>query len=581
MKLGWNNEYSEYIHALYPDPKLKTRSITFQITDSCNLKCSYCLTGDTTILMSDFSYKEIRDIKVGDNVMGFNLSLINGDWKLIQQLALVKTCFKREVNSIYHLTTADGHVMKITGNHRVLISRDAGDTYQWEEVSKCEPYKTYMIYYGASTPSPMGVLITGLKKVKGNFTVYNIETDTGNYFANNLAVHNCYQINKKTNMMTKETARACVDLLFDLWDKNDPDSIINHSTKALILDYIGGEPLLNVPIMDFINSYFMERCIELHHPWALTWRASICSNGLNYFNQDFQDYLKKWGHKTSFAITLDGPQEIHDECRKDHNGKGSFARAYSASVAHKAKYGDKSLSTKITLAPENINKMGNILDFFLKENYYEINGNPAFEPKWTYEHARIYYDNLKKFADRLLNEDREIHTNLFMDFIGKPIPSFDLQNNCGGQGEMLAFDTQGIAYPCLRFMPSSLGDSIPPLIIGSAQEGLYSTKEQQLIREMLKKVNRRTKSSDECFNCPIASGCMDCAGWNYQENGTVNSRSTNICPMHKARVLANCYYWNMKKQGSFPLNLSDEESLKIVSPAELALLKSLSTKKEI
>ena len=191
MKLGWNNEYSEYIHALYPNPKLKTRSITFQITDSCNLKCSYCLTGDTTILMSDFSYKEIRDIKVGDNVMGFNLSLINGDWKLIQQLALVKTCFKREVNSLYHLTTADGHVMKITGNHRVLISRDAGDTYQWEEVSKCEPYKTYMIYYGASTPSPMGVLITGLKKVKGNFTVYNIETDTGNYFANNLAVHNC------------------------------------------------------------------------------------------------------------------------------------------------------------------------------------------------------------------------------------------------------------------------------------------------------------------------------------------------------------------------------------------------------
>ena len=74
---------------------------------------------------------------------------------------------------------------------------------------------------------------------------------------------------------------------------------------------------------------------------------------------------------------------------------------------------------------------------------------------------------------------------------------------------------------------------------------------------------------------------MDCAGWNYQENGTVNSRSTNICPMHKARVLANCYYWNMKKQGSFPLNLSDEESLKIVSPAELAMLKSLSTKKEI
>lgn len=573
MKLGWNREYSEYLYKLYPDKDATIRSITFQITDACNLNCSYCVSGDTTILMSDFNYKEIKDIKVGDNVMGFNLFFVDDNWKMAQQLALVKHTFKRKVDCIYHITTADGHVLKITGNHRVLVSEDAGEHYQWKPIKDCIPLKSYLIYYGAIHCTPIGVLITDMKLIKGDFTVYNIETETGNYYANNLAVHNCYQINKATHMMTKDTARECVDLLFKMWDEDKPDAIINKKTKALILDYIGGEPLLNIEIMDFVNSYFMERCIAVHHPWALTWRASICSNGLNYFNEDFQNYLKKWGRKTSFTITLDGPREIHDACRKDYQGNGSFDRAFRAVKAHQTKYGAESLSSKITIAPENLEYLDTIFDFFLDNGYTEINANPAFEPEWTYEHAQLYYKKLKILAGRLLNEPREVHSSLFTDYLGKALPLSDIKNFCGGQGDMLAFDPQGICYPCLRFMPSSLGPNIKPLIIGSAHEGLYSTTEQKLTQLSLKRVNRRTKSTDKCFYCPIASGCADCAGWNYQENGTVDKRSTRICPMHQARVLANCYYWNKKKTGSFALNLKDEDALKIIPIEELQKLK--------
>lgn len=57
--------------------------------------------------------------------------------------------------------------------------------------------------------------------------------------------------------MTKEIAKQGVDMLFDLYDK-DEGIFINKNTKAIILDFIGGEPLMNIDIIDYICSYFME-----------------------------------------------------------------------------------------------------------------------------------------------------------------------------------------------------------------------------------------------------------------------------------------------------------------------------------
>ena len=62
--------------------------------------------------------------------------------------------------------------------------------------------------------------------------------------------------------------------------------------------------------------------------------------------------------------------------------------------------------------------------------------------------------------------------------------------------------------------------------------------------------------------------------------GSANKRVTYICVMHKARALANVYFWNKlyKKLGIdkvFINHLPDEQSLKIIPQEELDLLKSL------
>ena len=109
---------------------------------------------------------------------------------------------------------------------------------------------------------------------------------------------------------------------------------------------------------------------------------------------------------------------------------------------------------------------------------------------------------------------------------------------------MLSFDNKGVLYPCLRFMPSSLGD-VPPITMGKYENGEFSiTEKESECLHCLQCVDRKTQSTEECYNCPIAKGCAWCTAYNYQKFGTPNHRATFICWMHKARALANYEFWN-------------------------------------
>lgn len=155
-----------------------------------------------------------------------------------------------------------------------------------------------------------------------------------------------------------------------------------------------------------------------------------------------------------------------------------------------------------------------------------------------------------------------------------------LSSNCGGTGAMLAIDPKGDCFPCIRYMHSSLGEDQVPLKIGDIEHGIYQLTEDKETFKMLDGITRRSQSTDECFYCEIASGCAWCSGWNYQLYGTPNKRCTRICTMHKARALANAYFWNKRylKEGTkkyFHNYLREEEALKIISKTELDLLKEV------
>ena len=352
----------------------------------------------------------------------------------------------------------------------------------------------------------------------------------------------CYQIHKTPAKMSTEVAKQAVDLLFKLYDEDNPDMVINHHTYGIVLDLIGGEPFMNIEVMDFIMSYFIEQCVTRNHIWLTNFRASISTNGLLYFEPKVQDFLNKYHDFISLNVTLDGPKDVHDLCRIDHNNEGSFDRAYAAwnDWYFIKKYNEP--DTKVTISPENLPKMGEIFDFFFSKGCTQIHANPIFEHCWTIEEAREYYKILIQLADKLLEMDNA-SSSLFAKSKGHPLSDSDTNNYCGGTSAMLAFDPQGKAYPCLRYMASSLGPDRAPIVIGDTS-GIYNTPEYKAIYDDMQKVTRQSQSTEECLECPVASGCAWCSAENYNEFGTYNKRSTNICWMHRAESLAVTYYWN-------------------------------------
>ncbi len=81
----------------------------------------------------------------------------------------------------------------------------------------------------------------------------------------------------------------------------------------------------------------------------------------------------------------------------------------------------------------------------------------------------------------------------------------------------------------------------------------------------------------------IANGAIvhNCSAYNYQVFGTVDKRATFICEMHKARSLANVYYWNKvyEKEGSnkrFQMHCPEEWAVPIIGDEEYSYLLKLS-----
>ena len=99
----------------------------------------------------------------------------------------------------------------------------------------------------------------------------------------NLCCTYCYQINKGHHIMPFQVAKQFIDIILSPTE-NTKQYLNSLDSTAVILGFIGGEPFLQIDLIDQIITYFIKKCIELNHPWQYHYIVSICSNGTLYFN---------------------------------------------------------------------------------------------------------------------------------------------------------------------------------------------------------------------------------------------------------------------------------------------------------
>lgn len=690
-------QYCDKVSRLYPelhhidyDGRVLSQSVTFQVTDDCNLAC--CFVAGTKVLMANGSYKNIEDIVINDKVIAFDDS---------------NNYFNKNVDQFFFLydevetiTFTDGTSITGTFNHEIFTTNGS------KEIKDINVGDIVLSYRGTKTVKD--------KIYMGEQPVFNIGVaDLHTYVANGVLTKNCYcyQIHKGKRKMSFETAKKFIDMIIS-GEKGMYEYINPIKSPGLVVDFIGGEPFMEIELIDQICSYLMDRLIEMQHPWAMRTMFSICSNGVLYRDEKVQKFLSKWANRLSFSVTVDGNKELHDACRVFHDGSPSYDLAIDAVTDWMGR--GYYMGSKITIAPENISFLYDAVKHMVELGYDEINANCVYEKGWTPVHATVLYDQMKRISDYFLdgNFDFEHHMycSLYNEKFFHPKDENDLQpwcfragtkiltpdgnkniedlhigdkvisgsgkiqvvenvmkhysekgilikaekiddiyttyehpfmtstgewveagslnsesqiilftsdknkniqvlsveetngyevynltvsedhtfiangvivHNCGGVGNsMIACDPDGVIFPCIRYMESSLGGDQIPYSIGDVDNGIAYNDCTKCRIKCMAKVDRRTQSTDECFYCPIAEGCSNCSAYDYQINGTPDSRATFICIMHKARALANAYFWNkyyrknnMKKR--MKIHVPDSWALEIISQSELNMLKDL------
>lgn len=393
----------------------------------------------------------------------------------------------------------------------------------------------------------------------------------------NLRCTYCYEGHKSDRKMDLETARKCVDLLF-AEDARNSELINDVDAQGLIIEFIGGEPFLEIELIDGTMEYFLNRAAALDHRWKTQYMINISTNGTLGEDERVRRFMAKYAGRLSVSVTIDGAKEAHDACRVDLAGNGSYDRAIE--MFRQTAGPDGRRTTKYTIAPGNLELFSQaVRHLVMAEGVDTLNCNCVYEEGWTLDHAKILYRQLKEVSDMLRESGTDTWVSILDWEAGNPLPDTDTQNWCGGDGRMLAFDVDGTVLPCMRYSTLSIANR-PLYRIGDTDSGIAVREDDARRLADLRAITRQSQSEQRCLDCPIASGCAWCTAYNYERTGTPNRRVTYICEMHKARVLAQCYHHNMlhlKDPSHAPkkMHIPREWALPIIGEEEYGRLRAL------
>ena len=349
-----------------------------------------------------------------------------------------------------------------------------------------------------------------------------------------LACKYCYLVGKnEKERMTWAVAKQAIDYILSHEEDMREESVV--------WDFIGGEPFLEIELIDKICDYLKVEMYSRNHHWFNSYRFSFSTNGINYHTDKVQQYIKKNREHLSIGITIDGTEMKHDLNRVyKGDGRGSYADVVRNIPLWLSQFPNG--GTKVTISSADIPYIKESVLHLYSLGIHEVNINCVFEDVWEEGDDARFEEQLMQLADAIIDGEyyRDYACSFFSEYLGKPLDCVLQNQNWCGAGRMLAVDAAGNFYPCTRFAQYSLR-SKKAWIIGNIHDGIDKNK----LRPFLT-LDRCTQSEQKCIDCEVAEGCAWCQGENYDaaDTPTIYQRSTAICLMHKARVRANNYYWN-------------------------------------
>lgn len=337
--------------------------------------------------------------------------------------------------------------------------------------------------------------------------------------------------------MDKETARKVVDMMFQT------------TSDAVSIEFQGGEPLVNWPIVKYIIEYAQEKEEELDKEVNF----SLVTN-FSLMTDERLKYLID--NQVSIATSLDGPEKLHN-ANRPMKGGGSYQitkkwiEKYQGlqEKAHEKGNALYKLNALVTVSRESLDYPKEIIDEYLDFgfqglhlrplSYLGYSGGEEARKKIGYS-AEEFLEFWRQAMDYILKINLEKDEDFFergmwimaKKVLGHEDPGFlDLRSPCGAVIGQVLYDYNGDLYTCDE--GRMVEDDTFKL--GNVEDTTY---EEMVTCDTCKTmVNASTLENQACDLCAYSPYCGVCPVKNYALEDTLfpQMENTDWCKVKKAQ----------------------------------------------
>ena len=211
-----------------------------------------------------------------------------------------------------------------------------------------------------------------------------------------LACKYCYLVGKNSSeRMPFDIAKRSLDYILSNRNLFPEDSVE--------IDFIGGEPMIEIDLIDKICDYFKLKTFEMNHPWFDHYRFSFATNGLQYNTPEVQRFLLKNQNHLSVEITIDGTEKKHDLNRVYRNGRGSYADVVKNIPLWMEQF--PYCGTKVTISHADLPYIAESVLHLYSLGIHQVNINVVFEAVWEDGDDKMFEKQLLILADEIINKE--------------------------------------------------------------------------------------------------------------------------------------------------------------------------------
>jgi uncharacterized protein len=285
-------------------------------------------------------------------------------------------------------------------------------------------------------------------------------------------------------------------------------------TTEIYIDFHGGEPLMmGKRRFDGVCALLVEQLASICHL-----RFSIQTNGM-LIDDDWIDIFQRYN--VNVGVSLDGPAEINDIERLDHQGRGTYERAVRGLRALKVARDEGRIASMGILVVANpsfnggriyrhlVHELGIAnIDFLLP-----IESHDSFDPSQARQYGRFLNE---AFDEWVSDDDPLIYVRIFASAITFLRDGQDsavmMRRARDGQHQIITVASNGDVGP---------DDSLRTLRLGLFSENNIRTTP---LRDYLSSPTFRGLMEAESM---VPDGCRDCCWKNLCRGGAMNGRLIN------------------------------------------------------